>query len=146
MLFYLVAIFVISVDQITKYLIRIHVDIGEFITVWGMRFTHYENSGMAGSHLQGYGRLFGVVALLFVVFVFYYRRTNKLQGILLNCSLGLFVGGAIGNGVDRLLFGQVTDFIIRSGGILNVADHAIELGVLFFLLHMVIGWLKNRKA
>lgn len=145
MLFYIIALFVVLVDQVTKILVRIHIEIGEYATLWGIRFTHYENSGMASSLFQGYGRLFGVLAVLFVIGVFYYRRSGDAKGALIGSSLGFLVGGAVGNGVDRLLFGQVTDFIIRSGGILNVADHAIEVGVLLFIVHGFTQWLKSRK-
>jgi signal peptidase II len=67
-----------------------------------------------------------------------------MKGALIDSSFGFLVGGAIGNGIDRLLFGQVTDFIIRSGGILNLADHAIELGVLLLIIYGVVSWLKNK--
>jgi len=146
MLFYVIALFVVLVDQATKILVRVHVDIGEYITLRGIEFTHYENSGMASSLFQGYGRLFGVIAILFVIGVLYYRRSGAKRGALLDCGLGFLVGGAVGNGVDRLIYGQVTDFIIRSGGILNVADHAIELGVLLLLVHFALDYWRKRKT
>ncbi len=82
--------------------------------------------------------------MFFVMGVLYYRRTGEVKGALIDCSFGFLVGGAIGNGIDRLLFGQVTDFIIRSGGILNVADHAIEIGVILLIIYVVVEWLKNK--
>lgn len=144
MLFYVIAILVIVIDQLSKYLIRIYIDINETFTLWGIHLTHIENSGMAGGLFQGYARLFGVVAVLFVIGILYFRRTGEMKGALIDSSFGFLVGGAIGNGIDRLLFGQVTDFIIRSGGILNLADHAIELGVLLLIIYGVISWLKNK--
>jgi signal peptidase II len=144
MLFYTIAFLVIMFDQFTKYLIRSYIDINEKFELLGLQLTHIENSGMAGGFFQGYARLFGVVAVLFVISVIYLRRTGEINGILLNSSFGFLVGGAIGNGLDRLLFGQVTDFIIRSGGILNLADHAIEIGVLLLIIYGVVSWLKNK--
>ncbi|BBI35439.1 signal peptidase II [Cohnella abietis] len=135
MLFYAIAIIVVLADQISKILIRLYINIGDDFLLWGVRLTHYENSGMAGSSFQGYGRLFGVIAVLFVIGVLYYRRKGELGGAILSSSMGFLVGGAIGNGIDRLLFGQVTDFIIRAGGILNFADHAIEIGVVLLICH-----------
>ncbi len=67
-----------------------------------------------------------------------------MKSALIDCSFGFLVGGAIGNGTDRLLFGQVTDFIIRSGGILNLTDHAIEMGGLLLIIYLVVRWLKNK--
>lgn len=143
-LFYIIAIVVLIIDQFTKYLIRSHVHIDQAFTLWGISFTHIENSGMAGGLLQGNARIFGVVAVLFVVVVMYTRRNGNMKGPFLNSSFGFLVGGAIGNGIDRLLYGQVTDFIIRSGGVLNIADHAIEMGVLLFLISGVVSWFKKR--
>ncbi|WP_144548444.1 signal peptidase II [Bacillus sp. X1(2014)] len=144
MLFYVFAILVIVLDQLSKYLIRAYIDINQTFTLWGIPLTHIENSGMARGLFQGHARLFGVLGVLFVIGVLYYRRTEEMKGALIDSSLGFLVGGAIGNGIDRLLFGQVTDFIIRSGGILNLADHAIEIGVFLLLIYGVVSWLKNK--
>jgi signal peptidase II len=145
MLFYVIAILVIILDQLSKYLVRIYIDINETFALWGMPLTHIENSGMAGGLFQGYARLFGVAAVLFVIGVLYFRRTEEMKGTLIDSSFGFLVGGAIGNGIDRLLFGQVTDFIIRSGGVLNLADHAIEMGVLLLIIYGIVSWLKNKQ-
>lgn len=145
MLFYIIAIIVIIIDQITKILVRIHVEMNERFTWWGIELTHIENSGMAGGLFPGYARVFGIAAVLFVIGVLYFRQTENLRGPLINSSLGFLVGGAVGNGIDRLLYGEVTDFIVRSGGILNVADHAIEIGVILFVLYILISWLKSKK-
>lgn len=144
MLFYVISILVLVMDQLSKYLIRSYFEINEKFTMWGLQLTHIENSGMAGGFFQGYARLFGVVAVFFVIGVLYLRRTGEMKGSLIDSSFGFLVGGAIGNGIDRLLFGQVTDFIIRSGGVLNLADHAIEIGGLLLITYIVITWLKNR--
>ncbi|MGG3470032.1 signal peptidase II [Neobacillus pocheonensis] len=145
MLFYVIVILVILMDQLSKYLIRAFIDINETFTLWGIPLTHIENSGMAGGLFQGYAPLFGVLAVFFVIGVLYFRRTGEMNGALIDCSFGFLVGGAIGNGIDRLLFGQVTDFIIRSGGILNLADHAIEIGGLLLIIFGVVRWLKNKR-
>ena len=144
MLFYVIAILVIVMDQLSKYLIRAYIDINETFTLRGIQFTHSENSGMAGGLFQGYARLFGVVAVLFVIGVLYFRKTGDMKGALIDSSFGFLVGGGIGNGIDRLLFGQVTDFIIRSSGILNLADHAIEIGGVLLIIYGVVSWLKNK--
>ncbi|TVY02996.1 signal peptidase II [Cohnella terricola] len=143
--FYIIAFLVIVADQATKAAVRVHLEVGESARLWGIELTRFENSGMAGSMLQGYGRLFGIVAVLFVLGVLYYRKYGKAKGALLDCGLGFLVGGAVGNGIDRLLFGRVTDFIVRKGGILNVADHAIEIGALLLIVYTVTIWIKGRK-
>ncbi|RTE08473.1 signal peptidase II [Paenibacillus whitsoniae] len=146
MLFYLISLIVVFIDQLTKIIVRLHVEMDETLTFWGQPITHIENSGMAGSSFQGYARLFGIVAVVFVAIVLYYRRKGSIRGKLNDISLAFLVGGAAGNGIDRLLFGQVTDFLVsRSGkGVLNMADHAIELGILLFVLNAVVQYIKER--
>src|SRR5699024_8064357 len=126
-------------------LVRSYVEMYDRFMWMGIEFTYIENSGMAGGFFQGYARIFGVIAILFVLFVFYLRRSDEWRTPLLDCSLGLLVGGAIGNGVDRLLFGQVTDFIVRSGGVLNIADHALEIGIILLILHVIVDRLRSKK-
>jgi signal peptidase II len=145
MLFHLISILVVLTDQLTKYIIRTYIDINESFSLWGWQLTHIENSGMAGGLFQGYARLFGVMAVLFVISVLYIRRTEEMKGTLIDSSFGFLVGGGIGNGIDRLLFGQVTDFIPRFGGVLNVADHAIEIGVLLLIIYVIVSWLKKAR-
>lgn len=147
MIFYVMAILVVLVDQTTKILIRSYLNIDDAFTLWGIHLTHYENSGMAGSAFQGYARLFGIIAVLFVAGVIYYRRSGVFKGRINDISFGFLVGGAAGNGIDRLLFGQVTDFLVsRSGnGILNMADHAIEIGVILTLINAVLQWFISWK-
>jgi len=142
--FYWIAALAFVLDQATKIIVRMRLDVGETVTLWGREWTRFENSGMAGSLFQGYGRLFGVVAVLFVIGVFVYRKKGEIKGKLFDCGLGFLVGGAIGNGFDRLLFGRVTDFIVRGDGILNVADHAIEIGAALVVLSLLLGWIRGK--
>ncbi|RNB91900.1 signal peptidase II [Brevibacillus fluminis] len=135
--FYIVAALVIIADQVTKYLVRVNISEGDTLLFWGMQLTHYENAGMAHSLFQGYARLFGVAAILFVAGVFYFRKQMEQKGTLLEISLGFLVGAAIGNAIDRFLFGQVTDFLLSPSGkgILNLADHAINIGFLLLIIN-----------
>jgi len=144
MLFYVIAVFVILMDQLSKYFIRIYIEINEEFSWWGIELTHIENSGMAGGLFPGYARLFGIGAVLFVIGVLYIRTIGEMNGALIDSSYGFLVGGGIGNGIDRLMFGQVTDFIIRSGGVLNLADHAIEIGIILLIIYVFISWKKSR--
>lgn len=130
----------------SKILVRTYIDLDQRFTLWGLEFTHIENSGMAGGLFQGYARLFGIMAIVFVSIVFYLRNKEGMKGGIIDFSFGFLVGGAIGNGIDRLLFGQVTDFIIRSGGVLNIADHAIEIGFVLLIIYGVVNGVKNLRS
>ncbi|MGG1661447.1 signal peptidase II [Brevibacillus sp. NRS-1366] len=151
MIFYLISTLVVFVDQLSKYMIRLYLPVGKTTDLWGFQLTHYENAGMAFSLFQGYARLFAVVAVLFVMGVLYYRKKAEQKRLLVEVSLGFFVGGAIGNAIDRILFGRVTDFLVSSSGngILNLADHAINIGVVLLFLDLLFGYVgrfRQRKV
>ena len=147
MVFYLITILVIIADQLSKYLIRLYLPVGETMYVWGILLEHYENAGMAFSLFQGYARLFAAAAVLFVIAVFYYRKKTEEKRFLMELGLGFLVGGAVGNAIDRILFGRVTDFLVSSSGngILNLADHAINIGIVLLFLDAGSGFVKRFK-
>jgi signal peptidase II len=140
--FYLIIVVVMFLDQASKYLVRTHLNLGDSVLIWQplVTFTYYENSGAAGSSFQGYARLFVVVAVVMIAAVFYYRSKGQLRGRVMAIGTAFLIGGAAGNAIDRLLFNKVTDFIeFRSGhGVLNLADLAINVGVLFIILDIMI--------
>lgn len=142
MLFYLIALLVIVMDQLSKLWIRIHLKIGDSIEIWKdvLHFTHYENSGAAFSSFQGYGRFFVPIAVLIVATILHERSKGHLKGFVMEMGTALLVGGASGNAIDRVLFNQVTDFIQFhfSHGILNLADYAINLGIVLILIDLII--------
>lgn len=147
MLFYVIAILVFAADQAAKWIVRANMQLGEIVPFWEghLTFSYYENSGAAFSSFQGYGKYFAIVAAIFVAAVFYYRRKGELRGPLLEAASGFLVGGAAGNGIDRVLYHQVTDFLIfgDGGGILNLADLAINAGTLLFILHLIVEQVKS---
>jgi signal peptidase II len=149
MLFYFVVLVVTAADQISKYAIRSMLAVGESMPFYKdfISFTYYQNTGAAGSTLQGGARYLGILAVLFIVGIMYYRKKGVIQGFLKECGAALFVGGAIGNGIERLLYGKVTDFLVfRSGnGVMNLADLAINLGVVIVVIDMFFT-LRKRSA
>jgi len=148
MRFYFTALFIIALDQVSKLWIRMHMEVGDSIVIWDqvLNFTRYENSGIAGSRLEGYGRLFVIVAVFVVGMAIYYRKKGLLSGFSKEIGAALLVGGATGNAIDRILFNQVTDFIAfqNRGGIANIADYAIMWGGLLFLIGLLIDEVQNK--
>ena len=147
MLFYIIAIFVIIVDQISKYWVRVNLKVGEKKEVWQglLKLAHYQNSGAAFGIFKGYGRLFVPLAILVTIICIYMLETGEVSGRLIKIGMGLFVGGAIGNAIDRTLFNQVTDFIQFKfiKGIFNIADYALIFGVLFILIDPIMTEIGN---
>lgn len=150
MLFYLISILVVLADQAAKWLVRLNMQLGETIPFWNpyVQFTYYENSGAAFSSFQGFGKYFSIVAVVFVVAIFYYRRKGVLRGPLLEAASGFLAGGAIGNAIDRVIFHQVTDFLVfgEGGGIMNLADLAINAGGILIVIHLIIDQVKSSTA
>jgi len=112
-----------------------------------MHFNYYENSGAAFSSFQGFGRFFAIFAILVVVVILYYRKKGELNGFIMNVGTGLLAGGAIGNAIDRLWRGQVTDFIVlgSNSGIMNLADIAINVGVILIIIRMLFTRTRRRR-
>jgi signal peptidase II len=129
----LIAILVVVVDQLTKAWALSALDDRDIELIWRLRFHLTRNSGMAFSRGQGLGPVIGVVALVVVaaLLVSMRRQTSTVS----TAAVGLVIGGAAGNVVDRLfrspgwLRGEVIDFIDpRWWPIFNVADMAISVG------------------
>ncbi len=145
---FLISTGIVIVDQFTKGYIRSTIPFGEIWSPWEWltpiaRIVHWTNSGVAFGMFQGQGYLFTVLAILVsLVIVFYFPRIPKEDKIL-RFALCLQLGGAIGNLVDRLFFGEVTDFIsIGNFPVFNIADASITTGVAVLILGI---WIQEKN-
>lgn len=131
------AAIVIALDQTTKAAIRGWLAEGE---VWPsgfdlIRLAHVENSGAAFGILQGAGVFLIVTSVVGVAAVLFFLRTAPAEDRLYTAALALIFGGAIGNLIDRLVRGEVTDFIDPTHyPAFNLADSAIVVGVFALVL------------
>jgi signal peptidase II len=125
-----VMVAVLLADQITKAVVRGAIDRGDSIDVLPfLDLVYVRNDGIAFGALGGSALvLVLVVGALIGIVVFFRRNAERPLAWL---STGLLLGGAIGNVIDRLLEGAVTDFLkIPHWPAFNVADTAITIGVL----------------
>ncbi len=101
--------------------------------------THITNSGAAFGLFPQLGVVFAFVALAVSFVIVLYHRSLPPGQWLVRLSLGLQLGGAIGNLIDRLRFGgSVVDLLyVRLFPVFNVADSAIVLGVGLLMLHLL---------
>lgn len=145
--YYIVAAVVLILDQLTKKLIDANLELFEQISVIGQFFliTHVLNDGAAFSMLPGASTLFISITIVVVIgIIWYIERSRKTGGrTLLLTALGLVLGGALGNFIDRVLYGHVIDFLQFNFGsytfpIFNVADIGIVIGVGLILLDSVL--------
>lgn len=133
---YLGAILVTSFDQLMKYLVKVFMIEGQSIPIFGdwLRLTSHRNAGGAWGILQGQRWFLITVAVLVIVGVVYYLRNVKSR--LTRIALAFLLGGAGGNLIDRILFGEVVDFLdvrIINYPIFNTADVAIVVAVTLIL-------------
>ncbi len=137
--FFLIAAIVFVLDQATKSLIRSNLLPGESIPPDGwFRLTHVTNTGAAFGLFPDQSFILLVTTVIGVTAIVVYYLYPPVQSPFLTLALGLQLGGAIGNLLDRLRFGHVTDFLdFRVWPVFNMADSAIVVGVCilaFFLI------------
>ncbi|MEE8471941.1 MAG: signal peptidase II [Dehalococcoidia bacterium] len=128
---FLPAAAVVAADQLTKVWIRSFLAYGRSIPEDGpVRLTHIENSGAAFGILANQGILITITAIAGVAALLLYYRYPAFNIPSFQVALGMALGGAVGNLIDRLRFGQVTDFIdLRVWPVFNLADSAIVVGM-----------------
>lgn len=133
----LISLAVLALDQWTKWLVELHVPLSAVEPVFpGLNITHVQNTGVAFGMLARDGGAPWLAALVLIALAAvgaYFVLAPRDQRLLLT-SLGLILGGALGNLVDRVNAGAVTDFIDVYVGsyhwyFFNVADAAISIGI-----------------
>ena len=148
---FLIALSVVVLDQLSKSYVRNSVPIGEMWAPWSWllpyaRIVHWTNTGAAFGMFQRFGGIFTILAIIVSGVILYYFPQIPREDWPLRLALGLQLGGAIGNLVDRLRFGTVTDFIsVGSFAVFNVADAAISLGVAILVLDLLYKDWQKRK-
>ena len=126
-----IILFVVVADQLSKHLIQRFLVLGESFPVEGpVRFTYVINSGAAFGLFRGQSLFLTGASLVGIAILILFYRSQAWPGRLLRISLGLQLGGAVGNLVDRLRSGEVVDFIdMGAWPIFNLADSSIVLGI-----------------
>lgn len=130
-----VALVVLLLDQLTKLAVRAVGDALHVTVIPGViDFMFVRNIGAAFSMGEGHGVAFALLALAVIVAIaVYLLRTPQLARLEV-VGMAMFVGGAIGNAIDRLAFGFVTDFIATTFIDFPVSDIGITVGVVLALI------------
>ena len=125
------AILIFVIDQFSKFLVRDQLLFRESFPVDGFfRFTHTHNTGSAFGIFQDQNTPLIAVSVVGVGILIMIYRSQRVPSNLLRLSLGLQIGGALGNLFDRLRLGHVTDFMdVGTWPVFNVADAAIITGL-----------------
>ena len=135
-----VAAVTLAADQTTKYLIRDNLAIGESWPREGFfRLTHGTNTGTAFGLFPDQTLLLTIASIFAIGFIIYFYRAHGGRTWLSGLNVGLLLGGAFGNLIDRLVAEKVTDFIdVGPWPIFNVADSAIVVGITLLIVSMVL--------
>ena len=147
-LYFVLAAAVVVVDQVVKYLVRTSIPLHVSLSFLpGLDLTYLQNTGAAFSlfnqHTWVLALLSGVVSVLLAV-ALAKKVLPKPIGML---SLALLLGGAVGNFIDRLLFGFVTDMsaTLKTGKFINVADIGVVVGGVLLCIHVIFTYSKEPK-
>jgi signal peptidase II len=151
-----VVLVTLLLDQLSKAWIRSNLAPGDTIAVWPgvMHLSHVWNRGAAWGMLSGQRLLLVGFSIVVLIGAASMARDFVRRGRLATAGLGLIVGGAIGNLIDRVLMGHVTDMIdmdtgwqwLRNFPVFNVADSALTVGVCLLLIHFVFDKSETHAA
>jgi signal peptidase II len=144
--FFGIALLVLALDQGTKALVIRSLAIGESWpdASWVVRITHVTNTGAAFGILQGQAIFLTITTIIGIGAIIAYYFFPPLDHGYIRVAIGLLLGGAAGNFLDRIRLGYVTDFIdFGFWPAFNVADSSISIGVtvliLTYLFHESVG-------
>ena len=149
MIYLMISIAVIALDQATKLMIRRMPMDGEFNIIGDfLKIVHVENSGAAFGLFEGSTRFLLIMPAVVIIAAAVYIVRDKDQsaiGIMQKVSLTLIAAGGVGNMIDRFMFGHVTDMISFSifPPVFNVADIAVTCGCAMLILSLIIGERKS---
>jgi signal peptidase II len=146
-----IAAVIVALDQWTKWLVRTSIPAGQSwmpdALLWlspYARIVHWYNRGAAFGMFQEGGMVFTVLAFVVIAaIIYYYPQVSKVDWPL-RLAMSMQLGGAVGNLIDRLTIGHVTDFIsVGRFPVFNIADASITVGCGVLLLGV---WWQERAA
>ena len=140
-IFYVLTITVIIFDQITKYVVRETIPLYDTLIEVGIfSIVHGQNTGSAFGLFAGFTNFLIIASLIGLGLILYFFVKQASANLFVRVSVGLIVGGAVGNLIDRIKAGFVVDFIsVGWWPAFNVAYSAISIGMTVMVLFMIFG-------
>ena len=147
----IVILAVIAADIATKYAVALNLAEGEAVDVLPgvVELTHTHNSGAAFSMLADHPWVFIVFSTVAIIGILAYLFVKRPESRLMSVSLALIAGGGIGNMIERLAHGYVTDFInptFVDFAVFNTADSCITVGCLLLIVWMIADTVNEARA
>ena len=141
----------VALDQWIKYLVETRLALHEQVDILPfLALYRTYNTGVAFSMLSSFGDTgLIVVSLAVVAFVLYLATRSTADQWLARIGFALIIGGAIGNLIDRAVYGHVIDYIlfhtpVWSFAVFNLADAFITVGAIMVLAEEFLGWRRQR--
>ncbi len=130
-----------AVDQLVKYWVRTNLAVGESVPFIPhiCQLTYVQNRGAAFSSMQGMRWFFVAITVAFLAVAFWALLTGKVKKPFGRWSLVVVLGGALGNLIDRALFGYVVDMfdvLFMNFAVFNVADIFVVCGGIAFCIYL----------
>ena len=147
--FFISAVCILILDQVTKYIIIEKLPINSSIEVISGFFyiTHVKNSGAAFGLFQDSIRTLTIISIVAIVLIIILKIMLKLNYAFYNVSLGFILGGALGNLIDRYFVGEVTDFInFTFWPVFNIADSFLIIGFCLIIILILREYFKKGKT
>ena len=145
-----VIVLVIGADQFSKWLVVRGMYDGQVSVIpHVLRFTYVENEGMAFGLLADHRWVFLVFSTVAIVGILAYLFVKRPQSRMFCFSLALIAGGGVGNMIERLAHGYVTDFInptFVDFYVFNVADSCVTVGCCLLILWLIVDTVREAKA
>jgi signal peptidase II len=138
-----VAAHVLLTDQISKALVLRYLNPNQsWNPIPGLSnlfsITQVTNTGAAFGLFQDRGMVFVIIAIVVIIAIFAYYHYLPSDQVLVRISLGLLLGGALGNLLDRLHYGYVVDFLdFKFWPVFNIADSSIVVGVIILAIFLL---------
>lgn len=143
----------VFIDQISKYLVVIYMDLHESVSVIPhvLNFTYIRNTGAAFGSFTESRWVFMIASTVMIVAILVFMLVKKPKSKLLLWALTLIVSGGIGNMIDRIRLGYVIDFIDFCAfpriwmWTFNIADSCVVIGAGLIILYLILDTVKESK-
>ena len=132
------AFIVLFLDQLTKLIITNSLELNQSIPIIKNIFhlTYITNTGSVFGILKGWQLPLIFFSIAVIGFIFYYIDEIKEKERSLQFFIGFILGAAIGNSIDRIIYGHVIDFLdFRIWPVFNIADSFITISVIFLMIY-----------
>lgn len=147
--YYLLALVVLIVDQVTKYLVVQNIELYQVKAFLPgvLSWMYIQNTGAAWSILEGQMWFFYVITTVVIIGILYIMQKYAKESRLFSMGLTLILAGALGNFIDRIRLGYVVDMVrveLFDFPIFNVADMSLSIGVALIIVYVLLDE-KNKK-